>query len=125
MTAQQIATEVWAQISDDAAGNLGVRYPIGTLYQYMYEGERAIVRRHPEAQYINAVAAVPIVLMTTPASTPTISDDWLDAICHYVAARVFGEDSEDLANSTQSEIHYKHFMSSISINDQVVETKNP
>jgi len=109
MTPADLISDIRSVISDESS----VRWTDTVLRTYMLDAELRIVRDHPEAQYYTRLAnSVPILLASNTDSF-TVSPSWRNAIMHYVAFRVFSEDSEDVANAALAKTHYALFEGSV------------
>ena len=109
MTPNDILTDIRSAISDESS----VRWTDATLRIYMFDGETAIVNVHPEAQYGTRVVNSTPALLSANTASFTVSDSYRSAMFHYVAFRVFGEDSEDAANAALSKHHFQLFQASM------------
>jgi hypothetical protein len=105
MTPADLLTEIRSAISDETS----VRWTDAELRTYMLDAELRIVRDHPESQYYVRVANSVPLLLANNTDAFTISPSWRNAVIHYVAFRVFSEDSEDAANAGLAKTHYALF----------------
>jgi len=105
MTPTDILTDIRSAISDESS----VRWVDATLRRYMLDGEVEIVNAHPEAQYGLRVSNSAPTLLAANSDSFTVSSEYRTALIHYVAARVFGEDSDDAANAALSKMHFALF----------------
>jgi len=86
------------------------RWEDDALLRYLSAGERAIWGEHPEAFCEDAIVTDRPAAITDADTDLNASDDYANALAHYVAAMVFGEDSEDGANAAESKRHYELFV---------------
>ena len=110
MTGLEVESDVRAQISDEAGT---VRWDDPALIRYINDGQRAIIKVHPEAQYITTIVTNDFNDFTEAsalADTLSISDGYKNALVHYVASMVLREDSEDAGNDALADKHYQLFI---------------
>jgi len=109
MTPDDFLADIRSVISDETS----VRWTDAVLRRYILDAELRIVRDHPESQYhTRMVNSVP-VLLTSNTDSLTVGSSWRNALIHYVAFRVFSEDSEDAANAALAKTHYALFEGSM------------
>lgn len=101
--------DVLGELRDQISDATAVRWSNTSLYRYLLDGEREIISRHPESQYVDRVENVDPVLLTDASTDLTISDQWTTALVHYAAYRTFGEDSDDVANMNLAAFHKNQF----------------
>lgn len=94
MTPNSVISSVRRAIHDPN----GTRWSDAVLRQYILEGEKIIVDKHPEAQYVNKVMSFDPALATANTDSLTIDDGYSVAMTHYVASRCLGEDGDDSSN---------------------------
>jgi len=85
------------------------------LFRYADDGQRKILSKHPEAAYsdedtsISTTGPDEIIALTASGDSLAIRDSFADALSHFIAAKVFGEDSEDIANQNLASYHNDKF----------------
>ncbi len=109
MTPNDILSDIRSAISDESS----VRWADAVLRRYMLDAELRIVRDHPESQYHTRLANSVPVLLANNTDSLTVGPSWRNAVIHFVAFRVFSEDSEDAANAALAKTQYALFEGSM------------
>lgn len=106
MTGTDVITRVREQLSDQT---VGYRWSAATLLLYLNDGRREIVRLHPEAAYVTAITVTALAEQTDLAQDIALTDNFVNALMHYVCHRVMLEDSENAGNLAVSQAHSQLF----------------
>lgn len=113
LTIGNVITRARYMISDSVADGSGnYRNDDTKLMLYGDDGQKAFVTEHPECAYkdsdtsIDTTGADDITLFTVTTDGLHIRDSWVERLAHYIAARVFGEDAEDIANRELARGHW-------------------
>lgn len=109
MTPNDILSDIRSAISDESS----VRWTDAVLRRYMLDAELRIVRDHPESQYHTRLANSVPTLLANNTDSLTVGSSWRNAVIHFVAFRVFSEDSDDAANAALAKTHYALFEGSM------------
>lgn len=85
------------------------------LFRYGDDGQRKILKRRPSAAYsdddtsISTTGPDELTAFTATGDALEIRDAYSPALEHFIAARVFEEDSEDIANQRLAEYHNRKY----------------
>ena len=85
------------------------------LFLYADDGQKRILTKHPEAAYsdddssISTTGPDELTALTATGDSLEIRDSFAPALAHFIAARVFEEDSEDIANRELAGYHDAKF----------------
>lgn len=109
MTPADLIPEIRSIVSDETS----VRWTDADIRTYMLDAELSIVRDHPEAQYETGIVNTVPVLLNSNSDSLTVGSAWRRSVVHYVAFRIFGEDSEDTSNAALAKMHFDLFEGSM------------
>ena len=113
LTIGNVITRARYMISDsvqDGSGNY--RNDDTKLMLLGDDGQKAFVTEHPECAYkdsdtsIDTTGPDDITLFSLTTDELHIRDSWAEKLAHYISARVFEEDAEDIANQAKADAHW-------------------
>lgn len=114
LTIGNVLTRARYMISDsvpDGSGNY--RNDNTKLFLYADDGCMALLSEHPEAAYSDDDTSIStdgpdeLTAFSATEDALPIADSWAVRLAHYIAARVFGEDAEDIANQELKRMHWE------------------
>lgn len=102
--ASTLITQVRGLVKDAVADSDGnYRWPdTGPMLRYLNAARREVVRRHPEAQYVDRVENPALVDLAATTESLGILDLFQNPLAFYVAAMVLLEDADDTANKAKA-----------------------
>ena len=103
MKASVVLAAVRRQIRDET-GNPRWLDPV--LFNYMTDGTRQILALRPAAGFNASVGRITVTNINNGNADIQVTDDYANALMHYVCGRAFAEDAEDAANLTLAREHY-------------------